>query len=134
MVWFRDHVRHSEARRYGHTSKLKLPHGHRKIEKVLYEYKHGKLYSGRGKKNLVTSRRQAVAIALSEQRKTEMKDHETWREMDRASWENEPSRKELLNRVKEEKATAKKYAEEGYTNQAKQEAEHARFFHKEAME
>ena len=43
--------------------------GKRKISKVLSEYKKGKLRSGSGKGPKVTSRKQAVAIALSEGRK-----------------------------------------------------------------
>ena len=39
----------------------------RKVRKVMEEHKEGKLKSGSGKK--VTSRKQAVAIALSEARK-----------------------------------------------------------------
>jgi hypothetical protein len=42
--------------------------GKRKIHKVMKEQKEGKLKSGSGKK--VTSRKQAVAIALSEARKS----------------------------------------------------------------
>ena len=42
--------------------------GKRKIHKVLKEHKQGKLKSGSGKK--VKSRKQAVAIALSEARKS----------------------------------------------------------------
>lgn len=38
--------------------------GKHKVEKVLHEYKHGTLRSSSGQK--VTSRKQAVAIALSE--------------------------------------------------------------------
>jgi hypothetical protein len=41
--------------------------GKAKVEKVMHEHKEGKLKSGSGKK--VTSRKQAVAIALSEARK-----------------------------------------------------------------
>jgi len=40
-----------------------------KTEKVMSEYKHGTLHSGSKKGPKVTSRKQAVAIALSEQRK-----------------------------------------------------------------
>ena len=39
-----------------------------KIEKVMHERKHGTLKSGSGKK--VTSRKQAIAIGISEARKT----------------------------------------------------------------
>ena len=42
--------------------------GKRKVRKVMKEHKQGKLKSGSGKK--VTSRKQAVAIALSEARKS----------------------------------------------------------------
>ncbi|HYC34650.1 MAG TPA: DUF6496 domain-containing protein [Candidatus Paceibacterota bacterium] len=40
-----------------------------KIEKVMHEYKHGTLHSGKSKKK-VKSRKQAVAIAISEARKS----------------------------------------------------------------
>jgi len=40
----------------------------RKVGKVMHEFKHGALKSGSGRK--VTSRRQAVAIGLSEARKS----------------------------------------------------------------
>jgi hypothetical protein len=40
------------------------PRGKKKVEKVMGEYKRGKLKSGSGKK--VTKRSQAIAIALSE--------------------------------------------------------------------
>ena len=46
-----------------HSSK-----GKRKVHKVMKEHKEGKLKSGSGKK--VKSRKQAVAIALSEARKS----------------------------------------------------------------
>jgi hypothetical protein len=42
--------------------------GKRKVHKVMKEHKEGTLKSGSGKK--VTSRKQAVAIALSEARKS----------------------------------------------------------------
>ena len=37
-----------------------------KVEKVMHEYKEGKLHSGSKKGPKVTSRKQAIAIALSE--------------------------------------------------------------------
>lgn len=40
-----------------------------KIQKVMHEYKHGTLSSGSKQGPKVKSRKQAVAIALSEQRK-----------------------------------------------------------------
>jgi len=42
---------------------------HNKTEKVLHEFKMGTLHSGSKKGPKVTSRAQAIAIALSEQRK-----------------------------------------------------------------
>ena len=45
--------------------------GRSKVKKVMREYKHGQLKSGRaGKAGKVKSRKQAVAIALSEARKS----------------------------------------------------------------
>jgi hypothetical protein len=40
-----------------------------KIERALHEYKHGELHSGSKSGPKVTNRKQAIAIALSEQRK-----------------------------------------------------------------
>lgn len=45
----------------------------KKIEKVMREYKHGELHSGSKKGPKVSSRPQAVAIALSEARKKGLK-------------------------------------------------------------
>lgn len=42
--------------------------GRSKVKKVMHEHKHGSLKAGSGKK--VTSRKQAVAIALNEARKS----------------------------------------------------------------
>jgi len=52
------------AHRY-HEKKKQSP----KIHKVMHEFKHGELHSGSKKGPMVTSRKQAVAIALSEARK-----------------------------------------------------------------
>lgn len=43
-----------------------------KVRKVMHEFKTGTLHSGKSKK-VVTSRKQAVAIALSEARKAKKK-------------------------------------------------------------
>jgi len=40
-----------------------------KVEKVMHEFKHGKLHSGSKKGPKVKSRKQAIAIGLSEARK-----------------------------------------------------------------
>lgn len=40
--------------------------GRDKVEKVMSEYKHGELHSGSKKGPKVTSRKQAIAIAMSE--------------------------------------------------------------------
>jgi uncharacterized protein DUF6496 len=50
------------------TTKSSSTKGKRKIHKVMKEHKQGTLKSGSGKK--VKSRKQAVAIALSEARKS----------------------------------------------------------------
>lgn len=44
----------------------KKPSSKKKVEKVMHEYKEGKLHSGSKKGPVVKSRKQAVAIALSE--------------------------------------------------------------------
>jgi len=48
------------------TAKKALPKGKGKVEKVMKEYKEGKLHSGSKKGPTVTSKKQAVAIAMSE--------------------------------------------------------------------
>ena len=47
----------------------KVPKGKAKIEKVMHEFKEGKLHSGSKKGPKITNRKQAIAVALSEQRK-----------------------------------------------------------------
>jgi hypothetical protein len=42
----------------------------KKVKKVMHEYKHGELHTGSKKGPQVKSRKQAVAIALSEARKS----------------------------------------------------------------
>ena len=57
-------------------SKKPLPKGKGKVEKVMGEYKRGELHTGKkgpGKGPVVTKKSQAVAIALSEQRKADKK-------------------------------------------------------------
>ena len=44
--------------------------GRRKVEKVMHEFKHGELHSGSKHGPEVKSRKQAIAIAMSEARKT----------------------------------------------------------------
>jgi len=58
------------------AKKKPLPKGKGKIEAVMREYKAGTLKSGKkgpGKGPVVKSKKQAVAIAISEQRKAESK-------------------------------------------------------------
>jgi len=47
----------------------KVPKGKAKIEKVMHEFKKGKLHSGSKKGPKVTNRKQGIAIALAESRK-----------------------------------------------------------------
>jgi hypothetical protein len=44
-----------------------------KVEKVMHEFKHGKLHSGSKKGPQVKSRKQAIAIAMSEAGKSRKK-------------------------------------------------------------
>jgi Family of unknown function (DUF6496) len=53
---------------HSHSSSRSSSKGRRKIHKVMKEQKEGKLKSGSGKK--VKSRKQAVAIALNEARRS----------------------------------------------------------------
>lgn len=39
------------------------------VKRVMHEYKHGELKAGRGRRGKVKSRKQAIAIGLSEARK-----------------------------------------------------------------
>ena len=55
------------AKRKRATKKKSTTKSRRKVGKVMHEYKHGELRSGRGGK--VKSRKQAIAIGLSEARK-----------------------------------------------------------------
>lgn len=50
-------------------SKRMSKHGKDKVHKVLSEFKRGKLHSGSKKGPVVKSRKQAIAIALSEKRR-----------------------------------------------------------------
>lgn len=52
---------------------LNGPKAKKKIEKVMHEYKMDKLHSGSKKGPRVKSRKQAIAIALSEARKVTKK-------------------------------------------------------------
>lgn len=47
------------------------PKGHEKVERVMHEFKNEELHSGSKKGPKVKNRKQAIAIALSEQRKKE---------------------------------------------------------------
>lgn len=49
--------------------KKSMPKGKSKVKKVMEEYKAGKLHSGSKRGPKVKKRSQAIAIALSEQRK-----------------------------------------------------------------
>jgi hypothetical protein len=53
-----------------HTKKKKASKGKSKVEKVMHEFKHGELHSGSKKGPVVNNPKQAVAIGLSEARKS----------------------------------------------------------------
>lgn len=50
-------------------AKSKSSKGKGKMEKVMHEYKEGTLHSGSKKGPIVKSRKQAIAIGMSEERK-----------------------------------------------------------------
>jgi uncharacterized protein DUF6496 len=50
------------------SSRKSTSRGRSKVRKVMREYKRGELKAGRGRRGKVKSRKQAVAIALSEAR------------------------------------------------------------------
>jgi len=57
-----------------HKKKTKeSPKAKKKIEKVMHEYKEGKLHSGSKKGPIVKNPKQGIAIAISEARKKGMK-------------------------------------------------------------
>lgn len=49
--------------------------GEKKVEKVMHEFKHGELHSGSKEGPKVKNRKQAVSIALSEERKAGKASH-----------------------------------------------------------
>jgi Family of unknown function (DUF6496) len=56
-----------------HKKKAKESPKAKKIEKVMHEYKEGKLHSGSKKGPIVSNPKQGIAIAISEARKKGMK-------------------------------------------------------------
>jgi hypothetical protein len=52
-----------------HRKLIRKYAGGGKVEKVMHEYKHGQLHSGSKKGPIVTTRKQAIAIALKEKRR-----------------------------------------------------------------
>ena len=50
-----------------------MPKGQNKVQKVMHEFKTGTLHSGSPKGPKVINRKQAIAIALSEQRQAKKK-------------------------------------------------------------
>jgi Family of unknown function (DUF6496) len=62
------HEAHDKHEHNPHHASGKSPEGG-KVHKVMHEFKHGELHSGSKHGPEVKSRKQAVAIALSEQRK-----------------------------------------------------------------
>jgi len=74
------HMKMMKAKKAAHKAKPKAkkakkaaPKGKAKIKKVMEEFKHGKLHSGSKKGPKVKNPKQAIAIALSEQRKANKK-------------------------------------------------------------
>jgi len=62
-----------EVKRDEKMAKVKSPKGKAKVEKVMKEFKSGKLHSGSKKGPKVDNPKQAIAIALSEARRKKKK-------------------------------------------------------------
>lgn len=58
-----------KAKKKEHKPKKKMTKGKAKVEKVMHEFKEGKLHSGSKKGPEVKNPKQAIAIALSEARR-----------------------------------------------------------------
>ena len=67
------HEKHSEARPASAGRTPKSVEKSPKIHKVMHEFKHGTLHSGSKQGPKVSSRKQAVAIAISEARSAKKK-------------------------------------------------------------
>lgn len=63
------HKKEHHKKEKHHKKKKKETKGKRKIQKVMREFKEGKLHSGSKKGPEVTNPKQAIAIGLSESRK-----------------------------------------------------------------
>lgn len=57
------------ARKAGRSKRRYSRGASRKVEKVMHEFKRGTLKAGRGRRGNVKSRKQAIAIGLSEARR-----------------------------------------------------------------
>ncbi len=66
---FYSELKHKKKHEHKEKKKHHSAKKHTKEEKVMHEFKHGELHSGSKKGPKVKSRKQAVAIALSEARK-----------------------------------------------------------------
>lgn len=63
------HKEKKHAKKHHKSPKRHASKGKGKVEKVMHDWKEGKLHSGSKKGPVVSSQKQAVAIALSEARK-----------------------------------------------------------------
>jgi predicted patatin/cPLA2 family phospholipase len=69
MKSIKDAAKHKEKKEKKHKKSPKGDVAKSKVQKVMHEYKEGKLRSGSKKGPKVTNPKQAIAIALSEARK-----------------------------------------------------------------
>jgi hypothetical protein len=66
-----DHHKHDEKKEHKAVKKIKKgPKAKAKVKKVMHEFKEHELHSGSKKGPIVHNPKQAIAIALSEARKT----------------------------------------------------------------
>lgn len=66
-------MKKDKKKEHEHKKKPKGDAAHKKVKKVMHEYKEGKLHSGSKKGPEVTNPKQAIAIALSEARRSKKK-------------------------------------------------------------
>ncbi len=78
--------KHEHKKHKDKHHKKKMSKGSKKVEKVMHEFKSGKLHSGSKKGPEVTNPKQAIAIGLSEARKSGAKIPKKSKESHKTHW------------------------------------------------